>query len=131
MQEYIVQGSLPLTHGSLLRIEDGRHLLVYVWEGELWLTEAGERRDRIVRAGEWHRLERDGAAVGYALERSVVTLTAPAPEGFARRIVLTRAGSSQPVTLYDAARERSFGARLRRWWVTLFASHARPSTAAY
>ena len=51
MQEYIVQGSLGLTRGSLLRVEDGQDLLVYVWEGELWLTEDSERTDRILRAG--------------------------------------------------------------------------------
>ncbi len=67
MEEFIVQGSLGLTRGSLLRIEDGRDMLVYVWEGEIWLTEERERRDRVLRAGEWHRLERQGTAIGYAL----------------------------------------------------------------
>lgn len=132
MQEYIVQGSLGLTRGSLLRVEDGQDLLVYVWEGELWLTEEGERTDRILRAGEWYRLERNGAAVGYALDRSTVTLTATEPELYARRIVLVKAGSSTPVELYNAARERGWnlGARARRLWSALFMPQARPTTAA-
>jgi hypothetical protein len=132
MQEYIVQGSLGLTRGSMLRIEDGRDLLVYVWEGELWLTEDGERRDRVLRAGEWHRLERQGAAIGYALKRTTLTLTAPEPEYFARRIVLARAGSAEPVELYSAARERRAGvsARLRRLWAGLYAPLARLTSAA-
>lgn len=132
MQEYVVQGSLGLTRGSMLRIEDGQDLLVYVWEGELWLTEDGEKRDRILRAGEWHRLERQGAAIGYALERSMVTLTAPEPAYYARRIVLIKAGGAAPVELYDAARDRAagFGARWRRLWLGLFASQSRPTTAA-
>jgi len=132
MQEYVVQGSLGLTRGSMLRVEDGRDLLVYVWEGELWLTEHGERRDRILKAGQWHRLERQGSAIGYALRRTTLTLTAPEPEGYARRIVLARAGSAEPVELYSAARERmaGFGARLRRLWAGLFNPHARPTTAA-
>jgi hypothetical protein len=131
MQEYIVQGSLGLTRGSLLRVEDGRDILVYVWEGELWLTEEGERTDRLLKAGEWHRLERDGAAVVYALKRSVLTLTAPEPEYYARRIVLARAGSAAPVVLYSAARVRGLhlGARLRQLWSSLFAPNARPTTA--
>lgn len=131
MQEYIVQGSLGLTRGSLLRVEDGRGILVYVWEGELWVTEEGERADRLLQAGEWHRIERDGAAVVYALRRSVVTLTAPEPEYYARRIVLARAGSAAPVVLYSAARVRGLhlGARLRQLWSSLFAPNARPTSA--
>lgn len=132
MQEYIVQGSLGLTRGSLLRVEDGQDLLVYVWEGELWLTEQGERKDRILRAGEWYRLERNGTAVGYALDRSTVTLTATEPELYARRIVLIKAGSAAPVELYSAARERGWklAARARRLWSALFMPQARPTTAA-
>ena len=132
MEEFIVKGSLGLTRGSMLRIEDGRDILIYVWEGEIWLTEYGERRDRLLRAGDWHRLEREGAAIGYALERSALTLTAPQPEQFARRIVLLKAGSAAPVELYSAARERAvgFAARLRVAWSRLFAPHARPTTAS-
>jgi hypothetical protein len=132
MQEYIVQGSLGLTRGSLLRIEDGQDILVYVWEGEVWLTEEGERHDRIVGPGEWYRLERNGATVAYALKRSTVTLTAPEPRYYARRLVLARAGSAAPVELYSAARDRGrgIGARLRRLWSALLAPQARPTAAA-
>lgn len=116
MQEYLVQGSLNLKRSSVLRVEDGRGILIYVWEGELWVTEDGERQDRIVRKGEWHRIEQSGAALCYALQRSVVTLTAPVPVDFARRILLQRVGADRPDELYNAARERSWGfrARLRR-----------------
>ena len=132
MEEFVVQGSLNLGRGSMLRIEDGRDILIYVWEGEIWLTEERERRDRILKAGEWHRLERQGAAIGYALQRAVVTLTAPEPAHYARRIVLVRAGSDTPVELYSAARERAVGLadRLRRLWAALFAPHARPTSAS-
>jgi hypothetical protein len=132
MQEYLVQGSLNLSRASMLRIEDGRDILIYVWEGEIWLTEERERKDRILRAGEWHRLERQGAAVGYALQRSVVTLTAPEPVHYARRIVLVRAGDAEPVELYSAARERAAGlaTRLRRLWLAMFAPSARPTSAS-
>ncbi|HEX9183445.1 MAG TPA: DUF2917 domain-containing protein [Burkholderiales bacterium] len=132
MEEYIVKGSLGLTRGSMLRIEDGRDILIYVWEGEIWLTEERERKDRLLKAGEWHRLQRQGAAIGYALERSLVTLTAPEPAQYARRIMLTKAGSDTPVELYNAAQERAvgFAARLRLVWSRLFAPHARPTTAS-
>ena len=121
MQEYLVQGSLNLTRSSVLRVEDGRGILVYVWEGELWITESGERLDRIVRRGEWYRLSRNGAALGYALQRSVLTLTAPQPTGYARRILVQRAGMAVPEALYDAARERgqSLQARVRQFFADL------------
>jgi len=132
MREYLVQGSINLERGALLRIEDGQHILLYVWEGELWLTEDGEREDRFLRAGEWRRLARAGTAVGTALERSVVTLTAPEPVNFARRIVLQKAGDRSRVELYSAARERALDIRirLRRAWAALFAPRARPTAAA-
>ncbi len=132
MQEYLVQGSLNLKRSSVLRVEDGRGILIYVWEGELWITEDGERSDRIVRRGEWHRLERNGAALCYALQRSMVTLTAPAPTDFARRILLQRAGTREPVELYNAARERtwSFRGRLRRLLINLVRPFALRATGA-
>jgi hypothetical protein len=135
MEEYVVQGSLDLAHGNVLRIEDGRDMLVYVWEGKLWLTEEGERTDRVLVAGQWHRLERGGTAIANALARCLVTLTAPEPRFFARRIALTRAASAAPVELYSASRERLHvlaapAARLRRLWARLFAPQARPTTAA-
>jgi hypothetical protein len=119
----------------MLRIEDGRDILIYVWEGEVWLTEERERRDRILKAGEWHRLERQGAAIGYALERSVLTLTAPEPAQYARRIMLIKAGSDAPLELYSASRERvhwlaQLASRLRRRWAGLFAPYSRPTTAS-
>jgi hypothetical protein len=122
MQEYLVQGSLNLTRSSVLRIEDGRDLLIYVWEGELWVTEERERGDRILRRGEWHRVARDGAALCYALQRSVLTLTAPRPDSYAHRILVQRAGTVAPEELYSAARERgwSFRVRLARLFGGLF-----------
>lgn len=105
-REYLVQGSLAMTRGSVLRIEDGADLLMHVCEGSLWLTQEGDRRDRYLGAGSWFRLDRDGVAVASALQRSVVTL-------------------------YPAARPRaSLGARVRRFWAQLFAPHARPTTAS-
>jgi len=130
MREYLVQGSINLERGAMLRIEDGQHILLYVWEGELWLTEDGEREDRFLRAGEWRRLARAGTAVGTALERSVVTLTAPEPVNFARRIVLQKAGDKGRVELYSAARERALDLRirLRRARAALFAPRALPTS---
>lgn len=129
--EYLVQGSIPMTRGSILRVEDGRGLTLYVWEGAVWLTQEGDSRDRYVGAGECFRLDRQGVAIAHATQRAVVTIAAPAPELYARRIALAKAGSALPVELYTAANAgASIGARLRRLWAGLFTPHARPTTAA-
>jgi len=72
--EYVALGAVPMTRGSVLRIEDGRDRLIYVWEGELWLTQERDGRDRILAAGDSFRLDRDGVALAQALRRSTVTL---------------------------------------------------------
>jgi hypothetical protein len=129
--EYLVEGSIPMTRGSILRVEDGRDLTLYVWEGAVWLTQEGDPRDCYVGPGEWFRLDRDGVAVAHATQRTVMTITAPVPELFAKRIVLGKAGGALPVELYAAApAQPSLGARLRRFWVDLFEPRARPTTAS-
>jgi len=133
--EYVVHGSIGMTRGSLLRIDEGRDILVYVWEGEVWLTQDRDSADRVMKAGDWFRLDRNGAAIAYAFERSVLTLTAPEPEYYAERIQLTPAGTSTPRLLYSADRMRAatvaaFLARLRRRWANLFVPHARPTSAS-
>jgi hypothetical protein len=115
--EVLVQGSIAMTRGSILRVEDGRDLTLYVWEGAVWLTQEGDERDRWVGAGEWFRLDRQGAAIAHATQRTVMTIAAPGPELYARRIVLAKAGSALPVELYSAAAAQpSLGALLRRFW---------------
>lgn len=119
--EYVVHGSLSLARGSVLRIEDGSDLLLYVWEGSIWLTQEGEVRDRHLHAGAWFRLDRDGLALATATSRAALTVTATRPEGYAKRISLVTPESE--TQLYAGARERSLLSRL-------FAPYARPTTAA-
>ena len=129
--EYLVQGSIPMTRSSILRVEDGRDLTLYVWEGAVWLTQEGDARDRYIGPGEWFRLDRHGVAIAHATQRTVVAIAAPTPELYASRIVLAKAGSAVPVELYTAANAgASIGSRLSRFWARLFAPHARPTTAA-
>lgn len=124
MNEFVVHGSVSLERGGVLRIEDGCDLLVYVWEGGLWLTQEGEARDRYIGTGGWFRLDRDGIAVGTATGRTSLTVTSPRPEGYARRVSLSRRRGEPQVELY-AAPGRAAG-----FWARLFAPHARPTTAA-
>ncbi len=99
---------MELARGSVLRIEDGRGVLLRVSQGSVWLTQEGDPLDRYLPAGAAFRLDRDGLAVAQATSRSTVTLTA-APR---------------------SARRASLGARLLRYWIRLFALHARPTTTA-
>jgi hypothetical protein len=106
MDGYLVHGGMDLARGSNVRIEDGAGILVYVWEGELWVTQEGDRRDYFVTPGRWFRLERNGASLLHATRRSHVTLTAPTPANYARRIAIRPTGNATPHVIYEAARER-------------------------
>ena len=108
--EYVVNGALAMTRGSVLRIEDGRGLLLHVREGSVWLTQEGDRQDRYLGAGASFQLDRDGLAIAQATSRSTVTLVAPQPQAGARRV--------------------SAAERVRRFWTGLFAPQARPTTAS-
>jgi hypothetical protein len=101
MDGFVVHGGLGMARGSTTRIEDGKGILVYVWEGELWITQAGDRRDYFVRRGEWFQLDRDGATLLHALERTQATLTAPTPTDYASLISVTPAGTVAPRLLYQ------------------------------
>jgi Protein of unknown function (DUF2917) len=114
MDGYLVHGGMDLARGSNVRIEDGAGILVYVWEGELWVTQENDQRDHFVTPGRWFRLERNGASLLHATHRSHVTLTAPTPANYARFIAMTPAGTGTPHMIYEASREhRSWLDRLR------------------
>jgi hypothetical protein len=128
--EYLVQGNLALQRGSLLRIEDGRDMLVYVWRGSIWVTQAGDGTDRYVSAGGWLRIGSGGLTLVSALGRAALSLTSPHQEEFAERIELVHARSGLVETLFEQpgplARLR---ARLVKSWSGWFAPQARPTTA--
>ncbi len=132
--EWIVQGMVELERGGVLRIEDGRQMLVYVWEGSVWLTQDGDGRDVMLGAGGWFRIERKGVTLVYALAGCVLTLTSPYEERYAAAVQTLQPGARRPRTLYQAApgATQSFAHRaraaLRRGWDSLFAP--TPGSAA-
>ena len=135
MDGYIVYGGMQMTRGSLARIEDGRGILLSVWDGGLWITEEGNHRDYYIRAGERFQLKREGVTLAYAMQRANLTVTAPVPAHFARRIALIVPGSRAPRVLYDRAQERGsrldgLRQRMKRFWVNSYAPLSRPTTAA-
>ena len=117
--EYVVQGSLDLVRGNLVRIEDGRGMLVRVSSGGVWITEEGDQRDRFVTAGSSFRIASSGVTLISAIHRSTIALSSPYEHGFARRIDLVRANL--------LAR---FRARMMKTWKGLYVAGARPTSAA-
>ena len=71
--EELVQRSVQLRRGSLMRIAEGRGMLVRVRRGSVWITEEGDPRDHFVGAGEQFRITRRGTALISALESSVLS----------------------------------------------------------
>lgn len=106
MDGYLVHGGMDLARGSTVRIDDGAGILVYVWQGELWITQEGDPRDYFVSPGRWFRLERDGKSLLSATRPTHATLTAPTPANYARLITSTPTGTAAPRVLYESSRQR-------------------------
>jgi len=133
--EWVVQNMLELERGGMLRIEDGRDMTVYLWNGSVWLTQDGDQRDVLLGAGGWFRIERKGVTVVYALAECALTLTSPYEERYAAVVQTVAPGGRRARTLYQSgpSTARSFVQRarsaLRKGWNHLF-PHAPGSAAA-
>jgi hypothetical protein len=85
MNELLLQDPIGIPRGSLLRIDGGAGVLVHVWKGELWLTQEGSQKDHVLQSGQSFRVDRDGTTLVHAFQRSVISLSAPAPRVSALR----------------------------------------------
>lgn len=119
MDGYLVKASVAIPRGSLLRIDEGAGMLLYVWEGEVWFTQEGSAKDHLLRAGHWFRVDRGGGAIAHAFRRSVVSLSSPTPGIAARRIALVHPRGALPEVLHRAEGSRS-GKALRKLLAGLF-----------
>lgn len=63
---------ITLRPNRMLRLRDGRNLVVGVDTGTVWLTQDGDVRDIILRAGESFRVDRDGTVLVQALNDAAV-----------------------------------------------------------
>ncbi len=129
MDGYVVHGGMALERGGVVRIEDGKGMLFYVWDGELWITQDGDRRDYLVGAGQWFRIGRGGVTLACATRPAQLTLTAPVPSHYARRIFVV------PRAIYERSREpggwrAALRMRLVRRWANAFVPESRPTSAA-
>jgi hypothetical protein len=79
--DYVPHGRLAMSNGSTLRVDDAKGMLLYVWQGSVWLTQERDHRDHLLHAGQSFRLDRHGAALISPLgQGAVVSLAPPAAE---------------------------------------------------
>jgi hypothetical protein len=115
----ILAEGLHLERHDLVGVRNGRGALVFVESGTAWITQENDRRDVIVAAGEWLRLDREGVALVQAYKAATVTITAPL-DGVERAVfrpsAMARGRGTFMRTLW-AVWLRSYrrNARQRRW----------------
>jgi hypothetical protein len=110
----LIAEAMSLARGELVGIRGGRGAVVFVETGIAWITQDADRRDIVLEAGEWFRLDRDGTAVVQAQRAATITVTAPA-------------GADAP-EIYRPARGPRAGRgtwmrRLRAAWLQLHRQH--------
>ena len=62
-----IAGSIPLHTGEPLRLQNAFGRRIAVLEGNVWVTQDGDRRDVVLRAGDEFRFDRPVSAVVSAL----------------------------------------------------------------
>lgn len=123
--EYLVQSHLRLARGNLLRIRDGREMVLYVWSGGIWVTQEGDGADRFIGPGGWVRVSSAGVTLVSALgPQSTLTLTSPFQTEFAERIDIVRTATGRVQPLFAS---RGWIDGLRARFVKAFAPQARLS----
>src|SRR5262245_2719581 len=78
--EYVPHGRLAIASGSTLRVDDAKGMRLYGWQGTVWLTQEGDARDLLLKAGESFQLDRDGAALIAPLAKSALISLAASQE---------------------------------------------------
>lgn len=102
----VLLASVRLAPGDVLRIGDGRGLLVEALEGSFWLTQEGEGCDVDVRERGSFRLDRNGCALLTTRRGGVLGVCAPVTQSLATRIDLDCAASADRVVIHAATSRR-------------------------
>lgn len=71
-----IRHSVALDAGGMLRVLDGRGLRILASEGQVWVTQEGCIRDRVLNTGESLQIENDGLTLIQAMRRSAIALLA-------------------------------------------------------
>jgi hypothetical protein len=132
IEDCIAQASVGMSRRDYLRIEDGRGIEVSIVYGAVTITQLNDPDDHCIGTGESFRIDRNGLTLVSAAKGSLCTLTPPAAQARALRVLMVAAGAA-PMALFSTdARPKvgRFEAWLDKYWVPLFSSSARPTTAA-
>lgn len=134
-EHHIVRSSLLLGKGSLLRIADGRDMVLYVRSGVVWVTQEKDPRDRYLHAGDWFTVSSAGLTLVSALRASALALASPHEQAAAERIDVARASTGRVEPVYAPApgfsgRLAMLRSRLAKTWAGWFAVRSRPTTAS-
>jgi hypothetical protein len=130
LDEHLILGRLLLPRGSVLRIDDGREMLVSVRRGFLWITHDRDRRDVMLEIGERFRIACGGCTLIEAMRDSMIALASPYEKSFARRIEIIRPGAGRPRPIYQGERGwrgavAALTTNLMKTWVGLYAPPPR------
>jgi hypothetical protein len=79
MQIKLNSSTVTLSPASVIAVQDGAGSRVLCRSGILWVTQEGELKDSIVRAGDVLTLHKPGRTVIGALEAASLTLMDPEP----------------------------------------------------
>jgi hypothetical protein len=130
IEDSIEHATITLGNGDYARIEDGRGATVTVAYGSAWLTQANDTEDVCLRAGDSFRIRRNGATLVSAFKPTMLIVTPFTPEPRPMQVGVAVRGM-EPVELFETgAPKRSIGDRFNRFWCSLFAPEACPTTAA-
>jgi hypothetical protein len=84
----MMSNEYPMARRAVVRVDDQPGTTIYVWSGELWVTQEGDARDYYLTAGQSFTVAADGTALATAMCRSWVSVTPPAPRASrAQRLV--------------------------------------------
>ena len=99
MQLEIDSSTLTLARDTLLSVQNGPGTRLLVRSGSIWVTQEGESKDSVVRAGQVFMIRKAGRTVISALEAATVSLiSAEASEAAVLRHRLRRTAlKAEPV----------------------------------
>lgn len=118
---------IELTAGSTLRVQDGQGRAVVVFEGLVWITLEGDRRDIVLAAGESFSVDRPGLTLVQAFRDSKLLLARAEP----RTPPLPAAASSYELQQWARTqRSAAIGDALAKGLAALRSAVARAFTRA-
>jgi Protein of unknown function (DUF2917) len=79
MQVELNSSTVTLPPTGVISVQDGAGTRIRCLSGVLWVTQEGELKDSIVRAGDMLTLHKPGRTVISALEQASLTLTGAQP----------------------------------------------------